>query len=72
MGVQSQFRYSVEWYRGSYDVDIDSCFGCFCEASMSVNVLWNGIEANMVLTLTILKSWHSQDLHELWELRLSI
>ena len=35
------------------DVDIDSCCGCVKGFSKSVHVLLNGIEATMVLTLTI-------------------
>ena len=37
------------------DVDIDSCFGCLESVSKSVQVLFNGVEAVMVLTLISLK-----------------
>ena len=37
------------------DVDIDGCFVCLKGVSMSVQVLFHGIEAALVLTLTILK-----------------
>ena len=37
------------------DVDVDGYFGCFKRASKSVSVLFNGIEAAMVLTWMILK-----------------
>ena len=37
------------------NADIVSCFGCFKEVSKSVQVLLNGREAVMVLTLIILK-----------------
>ena len=39
------------------DVDIDSYFGCFRGGLKSVCVLFNGIEAVMVLTLIVLKKW---------------
>ena len=39
------------------DVDIDSHFGCLEEGSQSVQVLLNGIEAIMVLTLKTLTSF---------------
>ena len=37
------------------DVDIDRCFGCLKEVAKSVQVLFDGIEAVMVLTLIIPK-----------------
>ena len=37
------------------DVDIDRHFGCLKEVSKSVQVLLNGLEAVLVLTLIILK-----------------
>ena len=37
------------------DVDIDSYFGCWKGFSKSVQILSNGIEAVVVLTLTVLK-----------------
>ena len=37
------------------DVDVDSYFGCVKEVSKSVQVLFNGLEAVMELTLIGLK-----------------
>ena len=37
------------------DVDIDGWFGCSKRVSKSVQILFTGIEAGMVLTLIILK-----------------